>query len=322
MEVLFNFNKQWDKVLREIMKASPSIIEWHNLLAQEKIKLPKTIINKFISDYNLTGDGGIIAENSKINTFISNNELIENQRAVERYIETAYMIWFLEKHSRTDILEKAKSNFTNGNDDGIGSQFRNFEYECHVAIRFLEEDYTVNLNNTDNSPEFEINNLFTIECKRPTKIEGIFKNVLKAKKQINNYEKPGIVIINIDDLNGIDLNTIENNFKQLRKISNYAFGKSKSYLYAVIFEYVDNLNGTSGAGSYTDALKNNMLIRSGISLGEIKNISSKAINGDDSLKFNKPRLFSCCNYGNEWTKDKTDIDLFNEKIIKRHWHVI
>jgi hypothetical protein len=304
------------------MNRPKSIEQWSNLLWNKKMNLVVDIIDAFIKEYQLTGSNGIVEQHDLINSIIRKKSFMENRLIIERYAETAYMIWFFtEYEKRRDVLDEAAKQFSNGSDDGDGSPFRNFEYQCHIAIRFIEEGYIPKLIELEGCPDFEINGMFTIECKRPTKVEGIFKGVLKSKKQIEIYQKPGFVFINIDDLNGFDFLSIDKKFKDLLKISNYAFGRTKSLLCGAVIEYVDNVNNTSHAGAYTRSLLNRYYKMNGnVDINEIKMIISMALNGDSSLVFHKSRFFKCMNYDKEWDKNKTDMDSFNKIILKRHWH--
>lgn len=275
------------------------------------------IIDEFINRCQIPGDKGIFLEHNKISKIIRGEIPINNDiKSCIRYGETAYLIWALTKIDRLDILSNSITNWGSGEDDLGNSHFRNFEFECHTALRFLEEGFDVSPIMEDGKPEFSINNKFVIECKRPTKIEGIFYNTLKARKQIDTVKKEGILFFNLDDLEGFKPNLAERidfNFRFLGLLSEYGMGVSKTYLTGVIFEYL-NSNVKTNRGSYIYALGNEIAPIN----KELAHTASKGICGHKSLLFDKNCLKIHERYPRDYSKRekelmKTDIHAFISK---------
>jgi len=76
------------------MNRPKSIEQWSNLLWNKKMNLVVDIIDAFIKEYQLTGSNGIVEQHDLINSIIRKKSFMENRLIIERYAETAYMIWF------------------------------------------------------------------------------------------------------------------------------------------------------------------------------------------------------------------------------------
>lgn len=246
------------------------------------------LIQNFIDSNTIPGNDGIFKEHEKVENIIQHKEDLdeEEQRIVLRYQETACLIRdLMDKFNRQDILLANIHNWGSGNDDGEGSNFRNFEFECHIALRYLEENCSVSILTGTGEPEFCIDNKFVIECKRPTKLKGIFFNTLKAQTQINNYGLPGIVIFNLDDLENFNISeeTVEKAeeiINSISRIAEYGLGEIGTHLAGIVFEQVSDNPKHANGGSYLFA-KNNR-----VNDEEIFKKVSQALLGNESLHFN------------------------------------
>lgn len=269
-------------------------IEWEqirlSMTQMEFLAFSYNIIDKLFNTLEIPNAQGIHEEKKYIEKLLIlsnlNNPDVNRIRA-ERFCETAYMIWALKELGRMDIVERVIENWGSGVDDGGTSHYRNFEYECHTALRFLEENYMIKPIHGDSKAEFIINDEFVIECKRTSNLYGVFLNTLKAKKQINISKKPGFILFNIDNL-GIFNNIskedeiIEIIRKKVLEASILGLKSNEDYVQGVIFEYAPISQGGSIKGSIIYAITTNHGVK-------FKNTISKSLTGNTELKFNKIR---------------------------------
>lgn len=274
-------------------------------LPLERLKYCYEIVDNLIKSYQIPGDKGIFLEHKKIEQVINGSIQINNEeKSCLRYAETAYLIWTLSEMNRLDILSNNIKNWGSGVDELGNSHFRNFEFECHTALRFLEAGFEVVPINDQSKPEFCINNKFVIECKRPSKKEGLFYNTLKARKQIDNARKEGILIFSLDDLEGftspLEEQLIFPELKKLSLLSELGLGVSKSYLTGVIFEYLDIYKATKGSFLY--AIGNDIAHID----KEVALMASIGICGHEKLVFDKNILNISDRYPLDYSKTEKE----------------
>ncbi len=179
-----------------------------------------------------------------------------------RYNETAYLIWALDdKLGCRPLLEANIDKWDNGTDDGSGSNFRNFEFEAHVALRFVEEGLDVQLITGPGKAEMVVEDKFVVECKRPTRLSGVFFGSLKARKQIGATGKPGYVVLNLDDLQDFTLDSsdheaLQTSFERLAVVAEHGFGSLDSDILGAVLEYLPGERAESQHGSYLQAVSN------------------------------------------------------------------
>lgn len=166
-----------------------------------------------------------------------------------------------EKRERHDLLEAEVTNWGSGTDDGSGSNFRNFEFESHVALRFIEEGFDVDLLTDEGQAEMIVDETFAIECKRPTRWKGLFTNALKSRKQIGKSGHPGVLIFNLDDLEDYHIDrssskSLEESFEELSRAAEHGLGGLDSPIFCVVLEYVDDKKSVSKKGSFVHAFHN------------------------------------------------------------------
>lgn len=263
------------------------------------LKVCYRIIRELIEENNevLKKDGGILEEHEYIFNLIeklekhSNYVLTEEERTkIFRYGETAYMIWALrELFDKDDIVKKEIKTWDNGEDFNWGSNFRNFEFECHTALRFLEEEQNVECINEEKNPDFLVNEELGIECKRIYMFLGLFTNALKARKQADELGKPTVVIMNLDYLyNEIpDISTYINEEEFLiicSRIAEYGMGTVESNLIGIVLECVSEKN-ENGKSANVIGIRNKNACKSisNQELEELWSIVSIGMCGDGSL---------------------------------------
>lgn len=293
------------------MKLSELHLKWRkihsNKTKKESLCFCNDIINKLWDSYQILNDKGIYEEKRYINSLVILTNLEEqniNRIRVERFCETAFMIWALQEINRKDIIENVISNWGSGSDEDGTSHYRNFEYECHVALRFLEENYSIKLITDNNEVEFLVDNNFGIECKRPGSLYGVFKNTLKAKKQIENSKKPGFILFNLDNLDVMkNLNTDDQIYRVIRnkvlEASILGLKNNEEYVEGVIFEYNPINQGSSSKGSIIYAITTNHKAK-------FKTSISKALTGGEELNFNKIRNRNRNVYKNQFKKNDNE----------------
>ena len=225
------------------MRVSPLHQQWFRQKRRAKLLHSHNIVDQFITQNQtaLTGSEGIIEEHTAVDNALNAGDWsqINNKREM-RYSETAYLIWALgTKLGRNDLLTANVTNWDNGSDDGNGSNFRNLEFEAHVALRFAEEGFDVQAVTGDGKAEMVVEDAFAVECKR----RGVFNGSLKARKQITAVGKPGFVIFNLDDLHDLEINPSDYSrtqatLDQLSIFAEHGFGNTDSELLGAALEYV------------------------------------------------------------------------------------
>lgn len=270
------------------MKKSKSLEEWDRLKAIHKNDLPILILEKYAKDLLQDGDG--IAHAHKV--FIEQYENHKLELIIgQKHMETAYLFWaFHEFYKMPALLNSYLSNFKQGKDSGTGSKFRNMEYEAMIALKFIEEGYTVTAIGEKHRPEYIIDNKFTIECKKPTHLSGLFINSVKASSQINNHKVPGIIIFNLDDIKDEMFVPSEKEFHfkidALSFLVEKGLGTKRSYVAGFVLDFLDWKENTS-KGALATATKS----ESGpLNMNRIYETVSKGLSGDLTLKFEKPVL--------------------------------
>lgn len=297
------------------MELSKTHEKWKAYLLGKQLKDIYNIIDQFINESKIKGNTGIFLEHSKISRIIKKSSHSQQENdIISRYTETAYLIWALcHVHKRKDILNANIDNWGNGCDNGMGSNFRNFEFECHIALRFIECNCNIKALKNSGQPEFIIDDDFVIECKRPTCLEGIFKNTLKAEKQIATSGKKGFLIFNVDDLD--EFKTVRTEYdidKKMKKISNISEYGLKTDILGVIFEYVSKDAKIGKDGSFVYGLQT-------VCNSQLENLFIKvsmAINGDDSINFHPCLIDPNTRYKKEYNnKDKTEMNKFYKNLL-------
>ncbi|HBH1337166.1 TPA: hypothetical protein SOK46_000972 [Clostridioides difficile] len=283
------------------MKISNKHIEWINKLNNEvvtiveKLEVSYKIIQQILDENeDKIKEDGIFNEHTQVAKLINKLQLQVGYKLssreyilITRYIEIAYIVYILyfENSMKNLVLKNLKQWFS-GKDFNGTSHFRNFEFECSVALRFIEEDIDIQGIDEEHMPDYLIENKFAVECKRTSMFFGVLKNTIKAVKQANNLKKPTIAIINLDYIyNEIEgINDTINDIELLRicsKISEYGLGINKSYLMGVVLEFVDSSD--KSWGSKVIAIKNTNTEVSYIE--DMWEKMSLAICGDDTLLF-------------------------------------
>lgn len=238
---------------------------WLSKRKASKLRISHSVISDFLSCYDakIPGQEGIRTEHEKVEAVLNGGDLAGFPEKTEiRYGETAYTIWALgHRLGRWDIIEANIANWGNGDDGGGGSRFRNFEFECQVALRFLEEGRSVKPLGGSHEPEMVVDNFFSIECKRQYDIRGLLRNTIKARDQIGVSGRSGVLIVNIDDLDGLtidpcDEDTIEAELVRVARVAQFGMGSTGSKLAGVIVEYVSDVLSVSSEGSYVHVVHN------------------------------------------------------------------
>lgn len=263
----------------ESQKKWKDIIEKSGDETCERLEFCYELINKFIKDNQMSindsnhrDNWGLLSIHMRmeetIKDLITSRNIIKDKKMeidIVRYMDTAYMIWALtEEFKRQDIIDNVKKNLIRGKDYNLGSKFRNFEFECITAVRFLEEDNNIKAIGGHGNPDFLVNEEFAIECKRISMFIGLLKNTIKARKQGKNYGKPFFIIFNLDylynEVAGLSNLISEQEFLKICAIIvNCAMGNDDKYLLGVVFEYVDEQN-ISDEGAVCKGYKNSKYI--------------------------------------------------------------
>ncbi|NMS91923.1 hypothetical protein HGQ85_18540 [Clostridioides difficile] len=283
------------------MKISNNHADWHNMLNTnsnniiETLEISYNIIQEILDENeDKLKEEGVLHEHNQVKELINNLKSQEDYELnsvenilITRYIETAYTVYNLYfKCNRKDLVLKNIKQWFHGMDFNGGSNFRNFEFECSVALRFIEEDITIDDIDAEGSPDYLIEDKFAIECKRTTVFFGVLSNIIKARKQADNFKKPTIVIINLDyiynEQEGVkDIISSEELLKICSIISEYGLGIERSYLIGVVLDVLDN--NDNSLGSKLVAIKN---INTELSqIEEIWKKVSLAMCGDETLLF-------------------------------------
>lgn len=289
----------------------------------ERLKFCSEIIENFIVEYGIPGTEGIHLEHQKVAEIISGKTpLYSSLKAAKRYGETSYLLWALNTElNRKDLLLNNIRNWGSGEDEIGSSHFRNFEFECHTALRFLEEGNKVTPIVDGGNPEFCINDTFAIECKRPFKLEGLFLNTLKAKQQIDKAKIQGFLIFNLDDLENFNPPSsdvvIYSALKELSLFSEFGMGTTETNLKGVLFEYLGSQSAIQNSHLY--AIKNNL---SHIS-EPVTNTISKALTGHENLIFDNNTLKLKDRYPLDYNKkekekSKLAYDIFSNQTVGKY----
>lgn len=247
------------------MRVSPLHQRWFRQRRAAKLRHSYDIVDQFISQNqaSLSGTKGIVEEHTAVDAALKHGRWSQvDDKRETRYGETAYLIWALGTElGRNDLLTANISNWDSGIDDGSGSSFRNLEFEAHVALRFVEEGFDVRLAPGSGKAEMIVEDTFAVECKRPTQMRGVYYGALKARKQIAATGKPGLLVVNLDDLQGLDINPAnyeqtQSMFDRLSVIAEHGFGNLDSEIIGAAFEYVFPEPAIARAGSYVQASGN------------------------------------------------------------------
>ncbi len=304
------------------MIPSNLITEWQLQLRKEQTELPLRIVENFVhANDNDIGDQGVREEINHVVRLLEETYWTKDERrTVARLRETGYLIWALkEKLNREDILRAVVTNWGDGSDDGTGSSFRSFEYECHTALRFLEEGFSVEPKEGKGKPEMVIEDAFFIECKRPSNLEGVFKGALKGRKQIQDSSRAGFIMLNIDDLNDYSINLddeeiADEQIRNLLKIAEHGMGDVNDQVLGLTVEQVAPDPIKAAEGSFLDGVRGCNL-RQVVEKKKCYEAVSFALTGDDKLSFRSPSVLD--RYSGEWSDDKGPIDAyFNEVACK------
>jgi hypothetical protein len=290
---------------RKTMIQAKSQLVWEQKLANEggnlleNLKVCYRVTQELIqeSEEVLKKDGGIIKEHQFILNLIEKIERHSNYCVTEdekmkvfRYGETAYMIWALKYYfNKEEIIKDKIKSWDNGEDFNGGSSFRNFEFECHTALRFLEGEHDVKCISEEKNPDFLINDNFGVECKRLYRFFGLFTNTLKARKQADELGKPTVVIMNLDYLYNelSDINeyiTREWFLLICSRIAEYGLGTIESNLIGIVLEYVSEKSDNSESATVIGIRNKNACRNIGNEkLEELWSVVSMGVSGDGRL---------------------------------------
>ena len=237
---------------------------WKSRRKEATLRLSHSIIADFIYvNDQAIGPDGIRTEWAAVEALLNGGDLSSySEKSEIRYGETAYTIWALgHRLGRWDVLGANIGDWGNGDDDGGSTRFRNVEFECQVALRFLEEGYRVQPLAGSHKAEMLVEGFFAIECKRQYDLNGLLRNSIKARDQIKSTGKRGVLIVSVDELDGLaidpcDEDTVEAELDRVAQVAEYGFGQTDSELIGVIVEYVADRRTATESGSYVHAVHN------------------------------------------------------------------
>jgi hypothetical protein len=282
-----------------------------------------SIIGDFINaNDDSIGPDGIRVEYAKVEDLLNGGDISAySEKSEIRYGETAYTIWALgHRLGRWDILTANIGDWGNGDDSGGSTRFRNVEFECQVALRFLEEGYKVEPIEGNHQAEMVVAGFFTIECKRQYDLRGLLRNSIKARDQIKTSGNSGVLVVNIDELSDLDVDpcddaTMEAEFDRVARVAEYGFGQTDSELVGLVIEYVADKRSVSESGSFVHTVHNCSDPTNGL-CHSILDKTVHALTGGDDRDIRDPQVDETERYQGDYAKeDESDyLAFYNAKI--------
>lgn len=184
--------------------------EFQRNCREKGYQYPVNVVNNFCDTNSLSGIDGLPGLLNYATKLIEIKKITsgDNRAILLSFCEIAYTIWALEKLGKSSFAHRVAKSLETGGDFGDTSSymgdavnyFRSYELEFTAGLRLLEgglnpvpggagePDYLFS------SPEW------VLEVKVPSSLLGLFQRLIKAVKQIEKSEKPGVILVALDHL--------------------------------------------------------------------------------------------------------------------------